>query len=437
VWLGIDDTDSRDGMCTTHLAGDLIVALNENGLDIIGYPRLVRLNPNIPWKTRGNGAIAIHFGIGKGKRQVIGKVNGTRYGYHNLHEPGPIPDLFEHLVDIVRNRAMVNSEGTNPGVVVTHQRPPESLYLQAVRHIVSQEQAKKVLEDIGARYCGMNTGRGLIGATAAIAWRPVDRTFESITYRNGGPRWVDETSVQRMDRRLPATFDNYDYPNQHIQIMPASPCPVLYGIRGENPEEVTAAMDKIVSSSVRRWVLFETNQGTDAHLQEVSVADIKSYMSVIVTGTVDTMPSTIQGGHVLFDLADTTGTITCAAYEPTKQFRDIVRCLYQGDMVTVCGGVRGESQTINIEKMQIHHLMQVREKIENPVCPTCQKHMKSIGRNKGFRCCICRQQADETAAIWKCVPRQLSLGWYEVPVVARRHLAKPLKRMHNTTSMFS
>jgi tRNA(Ile2)-agmatinylcytidine synthase len=65
VYIGIDDTDSRKGMCTTYLALELVKEF-QNELDLIGYPRLVRLNPNIPWKTRGNGAVCVRLGTGKG-----------------------------------------------------------------------------------------------------------------------------------------------------------------------------------------------------------------------------------------------------------------------------------------------------------------------------------------------------------------------------------
>jgi tRNA(Ile2)-agmatinylcytidine synthase len=316
---------------------------------------------------------------------------------------------------------------------MTHRRPPQSLYQQAVQEIVLQKQVEGLLEKIGARFCGMNTGRGIIGAAAAIAWRPIDRTFEGITYRNGGPRWVDEISVQRMDRRQPSTFDNYDYQNQHVQIMPSSPCPVIYGIRGENPTDVKESIKEVASSPVKRWLLFETNQGTDAHLQTTTVTNIRPYMSGMVTGWVHTSPRTIAGGHVIFRLADSSGAVDCAAYEPTKQFRKVIRQLHPGDIATVCGGVRREPLTINIEKINLQYLVEVKEKIKNPLCPTCQKHMKSIGHKQGFRCRRCGRRADQSAASWRCIPRRLSLGWYEVPVVARRHLAKPLKRLKAET----
>src|SRR5947199_4968185 len=75
LWIGVDDTDSLRGMCTTFLATEIIRELTEE-FDLIGFPRLVRLNPNVPWKTRGNGAICLRFGRGLGRRTQIGNTGG-------------------------------------------------------------------------------------------------------------------------------------------------------------------------------------------------------------------------------------------------------------------------------------------------------------------------------------------------------------------------
>src|SRR2546426_8657431 len=74
LYLGVDDTDSLRGMCTTFLATELVRALP--GLDLIGFPRLVRLNPNIPWKTRGNGAVCLRLGRGHGAPVQGGEFGG-------------------------------------------------------------------------------------------------------------------------------------------------------------------------------------------------------------------------------------------------------------------------------------------------------------------------------------------------------------------------
>ncbi|MEA2054604.1 MAG: tRNA(Ile)(2)-agmatinylcytidine synthase [Candidatus Thermoplasmatota archaeon] len=430
MWLGIDDTDSRKGMCTTHLAGDIIMEINKHGMDIIGMPRLVRLNPNIPWKTRGNGAIAIQFGKGKGKRKRIGYVNGDRYCYAKKISDGTDEDIkgiTEGVDKIVRKRAMIESEQTNPGLVISEKKPPYWIYKKAVKSVVSIDEAKNILEKMNASYIPYKNGRGVIGATAAIAWHPYDKTYELITYRNGGKRWVDEYSVKEMDEKFKITFDNYDYENSHIQITPNSPCPIMYGIRGDNEDKLVGAMNTVISGEIKRWLLFETNQGTDEHLQKKRIGDVIPYESAIITGKVCREPRTIKGGHVIFSICDG-DEMECAAYEPTKNFRETVRQLRIGDRITVYGGVRKKPITLNVEKIKIHELAEIREKKENPICQKCGKHMKSIGKGKGYRCTKCGERVEEKDAIFKKAERWIKPGFYEVPVVARRHLSKPLKR---------
>ena len=57
--IGIDDTDSPKGMCTTYLAFKIVDYLKKQKVDFLDYPKLIRFNPNIPWKTRGNGAVSL------------------------------------------------------------------------------------------------------------------------------------------------------------------------------------------------------------------------------------------------------------------------------------------------------------------------------------------------------------------------------------------
>ena len=60
--IGFDDTDSTCGRCTTHLAFKITgYLLNGPDTEFLDYPLLVRLNPNIPLKTRGNGAVCLEL----------------------------------------------------------------------------------------------------------------------------------------------------------------------------------------------------------------------------------------------------------------------------------------------------------------------------------------------------------------------------------------
>jgi tRNA(Ile2)-agmatinylcytidine synthase len=326
----------------------------------------------------------------------------------------------------------VDDEQTNPGFVILDDQPPFNLYLRAVREIILLKEIEEILDSHGALYRGYKNKRGLIGATASIAWSPThDKTYELIAYRNedkwGTKRRVDDNSVIKMDIAYPSTFDNYDYENKHNRLFPSSPCPVLYGIRGDNVQDLIKASSLIISERVDSWLIFITNQGTDDHLEKKEICEIQPFQSVISEGVVCKRPQTLEGGHNIFKIKDTNGIIDCAAYEPTKEFRKVVRELCIGDHIVVYGGIREEPLTVNIEKINIKSLEKQIEKVENPVCPKCKKHMKSKGKNQGYKCKTCG--IENNKPIMKEKQRNITTKFYEAPVCARRHLSKPLKRM--------
>ena len=288
------------------------------------------------------------------------------------------------------------------------------------------------MEKYNAYYRGYKNSRGLIGATASVAWSSEnDSTYELIAYRKeekwGSKRQVDDDSTKRMDKKFASTFDNYDYINKHNRLIPNSPCPVLFGIRGNKKNDLINAKSMIISEEIKCWLMFETNQGTDDHLKKTTINKIQPYQSVIIEGLVIKNPSTIKGGHVFFTIKDSTGKIDCAAYEPTKNFRETIRELRTGDKIEVYGGVRKNPLTINLEKINIKNLEKQIEKIENPICQKCGKHMKSKGVNQGYKCIKCGTISNKP--IFEEKIRYLKTGFYEVPVCARRHLSKPLKRI--------
>jgi len=432
IWIGIDDTDSITGGCTTHLACTIIKKLIDENYNIIGNPRLVRLNPNIPWKTRGNGAISIQVGMGKGVKTKIGEIgNRDIFCYKKSasnYNDSRIKEIVEKSVD---EYAKLDDENTNSGFVILNEQPSFEIYEKTVKEITYLKDIIKILKEAKSFYKGYKNKRGLIGATASIAWIPKkDKTYEIISYRKKGKwgkkRFVDDDSTKKMDKTYKTTFDNYDYENKHNRLVPNSPCPILYGIRGENKKDLIKAKSLIKSEEVDNWIIFETNQGTDDHLHKSFINEIQPYQSVITKGSVSISPYTIKGGHVIFNIKDPSGNIDCAAYEPTKQFRNVVRKLVIGDVVEVYGGVREKPLTINLEKINVKKIKNQVKKVENPVCPNCGKHMKSKGVNQGYKCIKCGIKS--TKPSFKKVKREISLGFYEVPVCARRHLSMPLKR---------
>jgi tRNA(Ile2)-agmatinylcytidine synthase len=184
---------------------------------------------------------------------------------------------------------------------------------------------------------------------------------------------------------------------------------------------------------IERWVIFRTNQGTDAHLKRVAkLSEVKPHHPVIAKGTVATNPKIIPRRHVIFSIKDDSAQVDCAAYEPTGVLRHVAMKLLVGDYIEVYGGVRAPSKknplTINLEKIR---LLKLAPKIvyQNPFCTKCGKRLKSMGKDKGFRCEKCgskRYTGLEKVAVR--IKREVQRGLYITSPRSQRHLTKPLIR---------
>lgn len=433
--LGVDDTDSREGGCTTHVAVMIALRLREElGLALLGNPRLVRLNPSNPWKTRGNAALALHLGLPGGDPVQVGEWRDHPItAYPGGEDLPPTEEVLDTAWDVVRSLAWMEDDRTNPGLVLVDGPGPEHLYEAALHTLVDLRLLTSRLEERGELHRAEGTRRGLIGASAAVSW-PIERkTWELVAYRPeerwGQPRQVDPASVEVMDGASPTTFDSFDHSSGGMTMVPASPCPVLFGIRGTDPGALPVALGQVSSEPPEGWATFVTNQATDDHLAVKALGQVMPYESVAVRGQVTRAPVTLKGGHVILEVGEGGHILAVAAYEPTKGFRDLVRRLIPGDTVLACGSVRDEPRTVNLEKVRVIRLGRgaVRAKVSNPVCPACGKSMKSAGAGAGYRCARCGGKADGDEAIFEERPRSLEPGWYEVPPDARRHLARPLR----------
>lgn len=413
LYIGIDDTDSPDGMCTTYLACDIIHKLKENNIDIVDYPRLIRLNPFARFKTRGNGGVSFKI------------INNEK------------ADLAKEIVlDEVSKLSMFDCDNTNPGVIFYDgeiTKEMEDYAFKAIYSFITIEEAEKFGKSVGCEIHKFKKGRGIIGSIAAISLPLNDYTYELLAYRvpenYGTKRQIDYDSVIRMDNEtFPDTFENVDYSEGYIAIEPKTPCPVLYGIRSNNVESLNKARDIVeVSEPIEDYCIFLTNQHTDMHIQNVdNISQMEQFGCYEITVTVKDNPHVIDGGHMFFTVFDETGEIECGAYEPTKGFRKIVSHLRAGDVIKLYGGI-GEQNTFNIEKFQVIELNDV--EYRNPVCE-CGKRMTSAGKGKGFKCKKCGNRIKSSQKVKFKIKRSLNNGeFYETPVSARRHLSKPICRI--------
>jgi tRNA(Ile2)-agmatinylcytidine synthase len=415
--VGIDDTDSRSGMCTTYLCTVLVDELKSYGE--VSTPVLVRLNPCIPFKTRGNGAVAFEILIN--------------------HFRGLEREVKEIVKARVTELSELRAEGTNPGVVFIDDNASNAsteklkhFYETAVREVLSIHDAYAIITELHLDYFGLKNKRGLIGALAAASFlllhaeKSYDYTYELMVYRRrerwGTLRFIDDASVWAADEATyPLVWDTVDAANKKLVLVPHSPCPVLFGIRGDSVDAIYKAYELIEAEPEERKMLFITNQGTDFHMMKSE--KLRDYHSYILDGVVASNPRTIGGGHVLFSLSVQGREVDCIAYEPTKGFRAIVRELRIGDAVTVYGSLK--KGTLNLEKIELRELNIVVER--TPKCNTCGRNMKSAGRSQGYRCKRCGTFSAEKEKV--TVERAIETGLYEVPPVARRHISKPLIRM--------
>lgn len=395
MFLGIDDTDSPGGMCTTYLGALISRRLKSEGYEIFRM-RLIRLNPNVIWKTRGNAGVCIET-------------------------DAPADYLFGLACDYVEKYAQFDCENTNPGVVVLEKRPKPDFYYKALRNFCEIEEAEEELKKAGALYKGYKNKRGLIGAYASVCAELFDKTYECLSYRRpenfGKLRCYEPESFFRSQKETePNTWDTVDFKSGDVVCFSHGKDPVLYGIRGSSPEYVLKAVSCLKSEEPDFSIVWETNQGTDAHI--VFSDELYEGGSFSFSGTVESDAQTIRGGHVSVMISG----VRCFAFEPTKYFRDYVRALRCGDKATVFGSYH--NGVLNLEKFHLDYVSKA-ELRRSPRCPVCGGRMTSAGKNKGYKCRVCSARVRET----EYEERDIEIGWYEVPADSRRHLAKPVCRI--------
>jgi len=422
--LGLDDTDSRFGHCTTHLGYLIASELTRIGCTIPTYPRLVRLNPNVPFKTRGNAAVCIEFEAGTDDMR---------------------DEVFEVAMRLLEEEADV-ANGANPALIMASRADDLALFRQvyqrAINGLVGYRGVISAVSKVGVRHRLLGNGMGVVGAAASLGFSPAveDHTYELIAYRRpencGRPRAVDPSSVKQMEvETFPHTFNSYDHESGRVLVAPTGPDPVLAGVRGDSPRTVLEAFRKIrLGEEALGYLIYATNQCTDAHLKRRLSAPLKAFSAGWLEGPiVSTRPC--RGGHLMLRLgAGESKTVSCMVYEPSGDLRRVSRLLMPGDFVRVSGGVRRASSknpaVINIEKIEVLAVSTGAIKA-NPRCVVCGSGMKSEGRAKGYQCRKCghrnagpaRQKGGPMPTSARIYP-----GTYLPSPRAQRHLTKQLMR---------
>ena len=421
--IGFDDTDSPSGMCTTFLAYKMVASLRDDGAEFLDFPRLVRFNPNVPWKTRGNGAVSMKIRTADASRTK---------------------SLATELV----RRYSDTGNGANPGLAFLEGEIPDDFARfseLAMWQLVSRRKARDFAAANGLDFLSLGNGQGLVGAIGAIGYRFGDHTFELLSYRResefGKQRSISPESVRLLQEKNQDTFGSFDEKRSRILIAPHGPDPVFYGIRGERATSLLHAA-RLVRSDEKPggYMIFKSNQGTGDHLKhDLGPGPMRPYHSGMITGIVKDEPESARGGHVFFTVMRGQERFRCAVYRPTGMVPTAL-ALIPGDKICVGGGVRRASKNfprvLNVEFIRILAL-QVCQVYSNPVCKSCSKSMKSKGKGQGYMCTRCGSRSP--AKIARTVPRSIREQLYLPAVSSHRHLTRPMQRIgrNNTASRFA
>ncbi len=386
-WIGLDDTDEREYGCTTHDFDSLIRELQMNGF-VITDPKLVRLWPFAPTRTRGNAALSASIVTDDRDRLI-----------------STLEDWFKTRFD-----GLTIGEDTHsaqPVLLMTEVQLPESMYWDTVRSFVDLDSRVEELSDYNHHIWSTPAGcGGLIGASAAIAWKGLDDcTWECTAWRSiSGPRNVPIDIVEKMSIKFPSTFMNRDPNAGQSLIAPRTPCPVLYGIRGESRQVVLDAhlfMQDNGAELSSGHRAHRTNQATDDHLLSSKIGNVNR---------VTIMP----GGHVEIDVG-----IKLLSFSQGGELNRLAQSLEHGDKIE-WWGLTNIDDTVHLERLRLIHGKRNRMR---PLCE-CGSRYKSQGRNQLLKCPNCSREHEDT---WTF--NIIQSEWFEPPPNYRRHLSKPLSRI--------
>ena len=385
-WIGLDDTDEREHGCTTYDFNDLLNTLTESDIQI-GDTRLVRLWPFAPQRTRGNAALAAS--VQCDDAHLLERILGLWFEskYHGVVDNG-------------------QKHSAQPTLLMTGAQLPENLYWETVRNHVELEQRMIDLATVEHRIWHTDTGcMGVIGASAAIAWRGEhDWTWECTAWRQStGMRNVPPGPVIEMAKKFPGTILNRDPNANRSLIAPRTPCPVLYGIRGEEKSDVLNAHDFLQKYPVEQSKshrAFRSNQATGDHLEGCQESTVVS-------------TKVMQGGHVEIDVGK-----TLLVFSKGGPVNKLAQSLKPGDIIRWYG--LHSNHAYHLEKLK---LIRGERNFRRPKC-VCGTRYKSKGVDQKLKCPNCDSEVEE---YWDF--DVIESPWVEPPIPSRRHLSKPLNRI--------
>lgn len=417
VSVGIDGADSQYGGCTTHALYRLFKKLVERGYveDLLDYPRLVRLNPAVPRKTRGNGAVAISLELAVDRLDPL------------------VDELTELLLEYVTRVRGDASKACAAVVPYDLSERLRDVYSKALTDFVHLDYLRHVVKSLGdAVVLPLGLNRGCVGALAALGWSASVCTYELLVY--GDPSYVgslkralDVRALAELDTaREYETFCSYDPESGRVTAVPGGPDPVLLGMRGLDPDKLVEALGTLaVPEPIEGWMVFKTNQASGEHMIPRASSDLRPLRTGCLAGVVESVATGV-GGDVVLRVSDGFGELRAAVFKETR-LTGYARRLMVGDVVRLCGSVKlwdDGRPTLHVELLEVIDLEE-RHLKRNPRCPECGSRMESAGRNKGYRCPRCGFRSRDLRPELLRLPRDIAAGVYLPGCGSVKHLGIP------------
>lgn len=409
VYIAMDDTDHPEIGCTTYHFHQMLERISTRVEDFaVIERRLVRLWPFAPKRTRGNAALAAVCSLPE----------------KNLRRLSESVEDFHHaLLDEIESTYPVDEHSPQPTLILADQTLPEHWYWDSVRGFVDWRDRLAAANGSFISVHSTSTPIGIVGASSAIAWSPdADSTWELIAWRKaeavGTERRVSSAAIVEMEREHPGTFANRDPTAGCGLIAPRTPCPVLYGIRGDSEAIVDAAhrflqaRDDVERSE--NHAVHRTNQVSDHHL-------LGSHVGTVLSAVEET-----QGGHASLVVYDGERIHRLVAFSESGPVNRLLRSFVIGDVVEWVGLPSPQDGAIHLERLRLVEL--VPRTATRPSC--CDRSMRSAGSEQPLRCLTCGATHSK---VWIVRPTHQHgdsnhQGWVEPTPSNRRHLAKPLDR---------
>lgn len=405
VRIGLDDTDHPDSGCTTYSFDSLLKELSKIEGVIVRERMLVRLWPYASRRTRGNGALSAKIDIPSTSKEEFMFTCSA---------------WFDELMSDISNLPD-DQNSPSPALLISFGKVPEKWYWEAVRGQVRLEHREEEVTASGITVLSHPNKWGIIGASAAISWRPPrNHSWELVAWRKteliGSKRTVSKNSVMKLSELFPDTFLNRDPTVDKGIIAPRTPCPVLYGIRGANQEAIESAhswlQDIASNEKCDLWASHLSNQLSDDHLSGPS------------RGTVISEPNVTKGAHASLRVISEGSGETLVAFSEGGPVNRLLRQLSPGDLVSWMG-LRSPDESIHLEKLKI---VSASPRITSrPTC--CGKTMRSKGRNQDLSCDKCKRKTPKywLSEEWSPDVTITFDGWTQPPPSQRRHLSMPLE----------